>query len=121
MAVPSPTADDTERLMQACVAKATRILMLVEAPLGSWGEMTDLGVASVRPDYQIRELLFGLHYQPEWDLDAVLEGATAEMVIRQGLQTDPASFPAERLPDVERALAAARSWIKLDLVGLGVA
>jgi len=112
---PTPPEDEA-RLTQAVIAKATRILSLVESPLGLWGEMTDLGPASVKPDWQIRELLFGLHYS-----GMPVPEVSADMVIRQGLQTDPAGFPTANLPDVERAIAAARSWIAHDLQGFGIA
>jgi hypothetical protein len=112
----TPTPEDEARLTQAVVAKAVRILSLVEAPLGIWGEMTDMGPASVKPDWQIRELLFGLHYS-----GMAVPEVSADMVIRQGLQTDPATFPADKLPDIDRAIAAARSWIAHDLQGFGIA
>jgi hypothetical protein len=115
--VPVPTPiEDEARLTQAVVAKAVRILSLVEAPLGLWGEMTDMGPASVKPDWQIRELLFGLHYS-----GMAVPEVSADVVIRQGLQTDPATFPADKLPDIDRAIAAARSWIAHDLQGFGIA
>lgn len=110
------TPEDEARLEQAVIAKATRILMLVEAPLGIWGEMGEMGPAAVRPDWQIRELLYGLHYS-----EADVPDVTTDVVIRQGLQTDPDTFPADRLDDVERAINSARSWIAHDLVGIGVA
>jgi hypothetical protein len=79
------------------------------APLGTFGELTELGMSTVRPDYQIAELLFGLRLT-EWDL--ALDGlVTPDDVIRQGLQANPATFPAERLPDVERAIDTAVSWV----------
>ena len=112
----NPTPEDEARLVQAVVAKAVRILSLIEAPLGVWGEMTDMGMASVKPDWQIRELLFGLHYS-----GMPVPEVSADMVIRMGLQTDPASFPTDKLSDVERAIAAARSWIAHDLQGFGIA
>lgn len=116
------TPDEEARLIQAVAAKATRILMLAEAPLGVWGEITEMGVAQTRPDYQIRELLFGLHYRgADLDVDTITAAVDPEMVIRQGLQTDPANFPPDRLPDVERAIDAARSWVASEVVGFGAA
>jgi hypothetical protein len=38
-------------------------------------------------------------------------------VIRVGLSADPATFPADKLPDVERALEAAISWVSAELEG----
>ncbi len=111
------TPEDEARLEQAVVAKATRILKLVESPLGLWGEMAEMGPAAVKPDWQIRELLYGLHYLEV----ATAPVVTTDMVIRQGLQTDPASFPVALLPDVQRAIDSAQSWVAHDLVGIGVA
>lgn len=113
-----PTVAEAARLTQAVVAKATRILVLIEAPLGSWGEMTELGQSAVRPDYQIRELLLGLHYR-ELDLSGL--DVTTDMVIRAGLQTDPAGFPTDRIPDVQRAIDTALDWVGAELVGFGAA
>lgn len=105
----TPTAEQLERITQAIIAKATRILVSVEAPLGVWGELSEFGIATVRPDYQSDELLFGLRLT-EWDVDLTTL-VTADDVIRVGLQTVPADFPAERIPDVERSIAAAVSWL----------
>jgi hypothetical protein len=115
-----PTAEQLERLAQAAIAKATRFLILPEAPLGSWGEMTEFGMAVIRPDYAIAELLQGLHF-----LGLVIDWSaivTTDDVIRVGLQADPTDLPAARLPDVERALAAAEQWIEQELEeGIGIA
>ena len=66
MTLPAPTPSEEARLAQAIIAKATRILLLAATPLGLAGEVTEFGVATVRPDYQIKELLFGLHL-PDWE------------------------------------------------------
>jgi hypothetical protein len=108
-----PTSEETERITQAVIHKATRILVLAGAPLGTFGELTEFGMPTVRPDYQVAELLFGLRLS-EWELD--LAGlVTTDDVIRQGLQTDPATFPADRVPDVQRAIDSAVSWVDLYL------
>lgn len=111
MAVLQETYED--RLKQAIIAKATRFLVMMEAPLGSWGEMTEFGMASVKPDYQIRELLYGMRFRGvPYDLATLV---TTEDVIRAGLQVtqdESYSFPAHRIPDVERAIGAACSWIE---------
>jgi hypothetical protein len=110
-----PTAAEEARLGQAAIAKATRFLVLPEAPLGSWGELSEFGMAVVRPDYAITELLFGLHFRHlTIDWDSIV---TADDVIRVGLSADPATFPADKLPDVERALEAAISWVSAELEG----
>lgn len=116
----TPTAGQNARLAAAAIAKATRFLVLPEAPLGSWGEMSEYGMAVVRPDHSIRELLEGLHFT-ELGIDWA-SIVTNDDVIRNGLQADPADLPAERLPDITRALAAAEEWIELELAeGIGIA
>lgn len=103
------TVETVEALEQALIQKSARILALSKAPLGSWGELNEFGVATVRMDHEIQELLYGLRFV-NWavDLPSLVDTDT---VIRVGLQTDPATFPTERLPDVERAIAAAARWI----------
>lgn len=114
------TAEVTERLTQAVLAKAVRILLLVEAPLGSFGELSEFGMAVVRPDYQQTELLYGLRYTT-WDIDLTTL-VTADDVIRAGLQADGSDFPESRMVDVTRAIDAAVSWIASELLdGIGVA
>lgn len=118
MVAPTPTPEELARVTQAVIAKATRILQLVEAPLGTIGEVTELGVAVTRPDYQATELLYGLRWR-DWgivDIDVPVED-----VIRQGLQTDPATYPPDRIPDVQRAIDSAVSWVLEALRGLGAA
>jgi hypothetical protein len=77
-------------------------------------------MATVRPDYSILELLYGLHFlELELDWDTVV---TADDVIRNGLNADPATFPTDKVGDVERALTAAEDWIEHELAGgVGVA
>lgn len=103
------TAEATERLKQSVIQKATRILMLSKAPLGSWGELNEFGVATVRADYEIQELLYGLRFV-NWDVD-LQAIATVDEVIRIGMQADPDTFPTDRLPDVQMAIDAASSWV----------
>ena len=96
--IPLPTTpEDDARIVQACISKAARILALAEAPLGVWGEITEMGMAETKPDYQIRELLFGFHYGGI-DVLTITADVTTEMVITQGLQTDPATFPVLPAP-----------------------
>lgn len=117
----APTESQSARLALAAIGKATRLLVLPEAPLGTWGELTEFGAAVVRPDYSIGELLYGLHFrelEPEDWADIV----TTDDVIRVGLNADPETFPAVKLPDVERALTSAIDWITEELRGgVGVA
>jgi hypothetical protein len=114
------TAQITARLTQAVLAKAVRILLLVEAPMGSFGELSEFGMAMVRPDYQQTELLKGLRYiNWEEDLTALV---TSEDVIRAGLQADPSDFPEARMGDVDRAIDAAVSWVASEVLdGMGIA
>ena len=118
----SELAPQTEsRLAQAVIAKATRIIVLAEAPLGSWGEITDFGIATVRPDYQIKELLYGLHVG-DWELSDLSNLVEVDDVIRAGLQADPDTFPIARRQDIQRAIDAAVDWVHQDLDGgFGVA
>lgn len=105
----TPTAEVQERLVGAVIQKATRILMLSKASLGSWGELNEFGVATVRADHEIQELLYGLRFT-NWNVDLVTL-VTTDMVIRVGMQTEPSTFPSDRLPDVQRAIESAVSWV----------
>lgn len=108
VAVPA-TPETVDRLKQAVIQKATRILMLSGAPLGSWGALNEFGVATVRADHEVQELLYGLRFV-NWDVDLTAVVATDD-VVRQGMGADPATFPTEKVPDVDRAIAAAASWV----------
>jgi hypothetical protein len=105
----TPTTETEERLAQALIQKATRILMLSKAPLGSWGELNEFGVATVRSDHEIQELLYGLRFV-NWNVDLPTLVDT-DTVIRVGMQADPSTFPTDRIPDVQRAIDAAASWL----------
>lgn len=115
----TPTAEQIERFTQAIIFKAVRFLKLPEAPFGFSG-VTDWGMATVRPDYEIEELLYGLRFR-DWDIDLSILVITDD-VIRVGLQTDPADFPAASLPDVQRAIDSAISWVAHKVLGgVGIA
>lgn len=107
----------TDRYALAVVQKATRLLMLGESPLGVWGELTEAGQAAVRPDWNITEVLYGLRYLETPDLEELV---TVDDVIRAGLGHDPDDYPADKLPDVTRALSAACSWVEDYCGGLGI-
>lgn len=110
-----PANDEiTARLVGAVIQKATRILMLSKASLGSWGELNEFGVATVRADHEIQELLYGLRFV-NWDVDLVALVDTDD-VIRVGLQANPATFPSDKVPDVQRAIEGAASWVALYLL-----
>lgn len=113
----TPTPDQAEALKLAVAYKAVRFLAFPGAPLGAWGEVGEggVGVVTVRSDAQIRELLYGLGGH-EWEIPDV----TADDVIRAGFETDPATFPADRVADVERAIVAAKQWVSEYLRSNGV-
>jgi hypothetical protein len=114
MTLPAPTLGQEERLKTALIQKAARFLIFPEGPLGFFGEISELGQPFVRPDYQIRELLFGLHLT-EWTVEDLAGMVTTDDVIRAGLQAKPATFPTDRLPDVQRSIEAAADWIMTEL------
>lgn len=110
-----PTVLQEERITQALIMKATRILVMADAPLGTWGEPTEFGLATVRPDYQIRELLYGLHLTVDVTAEDLAALVTVDDVIRNGLQLDPASLPTDRQDDVQRCIDAAADWVATNL------
>lgn len=112
----SPTDPESARLAMAVAAKAARLLALSEAPLGTVGEMTEWGIAVVRPDYNISELLYGLRYR-KWTPAELTGLIAAADVVRMSLGAQAAGFPADRLADVERAISAAISWLDEELKG----
>jgi hypothetical protein len=121
MTLPDATAGQTERLRSALIQKAARFLIFPTGPLGFYGEMSEWGTPTAKPDYQIAELLKGLH-QTVAEIEDLAGLITTDDVIRNGLQADPTTFPAERLPDVQRAIDAAADWVRDELwVAWGVA
>jgi hypothetical protein len=109
--VPGPSPEQTERIKTAVILKATRFLLMSEASLGWWGEATEFGVATVKPDYALRELLYGLHLTVDVDVASVAALVTVDEVIRNGLQLEPGSLPVGRQEDVERCIDAAADWV----------
>ena len=116
----TPTPEQTERFAQAVIQKATRFLKLPEAPFGHSGVM-EWGTATVRPDFEIQELLYGLRFR-EWDIDLTTL-VTPDDVIRFGLQLDPVDLGGPMVTaDIQRAIDAAVSWIAVSVLeGTGVA
>lgn len=117
MAVPESAYE--ARLKQAIIAKAVRFFVQLQAPLGTF-EVGDLGAANVRSDFQIQELLYGLHFRGvHYDLTELV---TVADVVRSGLNIGAgASLAAEKQQDVQRAIDAACSWIEDELnSGYGV-
>lgn len=108
-----------QALKSALIQKATRFLVMSGAPLGRWGNSNEIGLSQIRPDYEVAEMLLGLRGQ-DWDVDLETLVSTDE-VIRVGLQTEPGDYPLESLPDVERAISAACSWVASYLIGVGLA
>ena len=120
MVAVAPTPEVEARLVQAVIAKAVRILLLIDAPLGSFGELTEFGQSTVRPDFQQAELLYGLRFI-DWDVDFTTL-VTTDDVIRAGLKAEPTDFPIARIPDVQRAIDAAASWVAVEILGgIGIA
>jgi hypothetical protein len=120
LTLPAPTEGQTERLRSAIIQKATRFLVIHHDPLG-FGDIGELGPVSVRPDYPTRDFLFGLH-APDWEVEDLAALVTPDDVIRNGFGADPAQFPPERIPDVQREIDAAADWIRTELHGaFGVA
>jgi hypothetical protein len=116
----TPTPEQQERMVQAVIAKATRFYVLAQAPLGTWGEVTEFGVATVKKDHQIVELLYGLRFR-NWDVDLAAL-VTTDHVIRQGLEHSVDDFEDDKIPDVQRAIDSAISWIAHYLLeGVGLA
>ena len=113
LAPPSP--EQSQRLAQAVIQKAARFYLMGESPLGTVGEVSEFGQAVLKPDYLVRETLYGLHHTVEVDAASLMALVSAEDVIRVGLGTDPDGFPTVRLPDVDRALAAAVDWVVTNL------
>ena len=126
----APTESQLARLKLAIVQKAVRLLVLPEAPFGSFGEITEYGRTAVRPDFAIKELLYGFRGKDfntydedgelveEFDIDDVV--VTSDDVIRMGFD-DPEVFTAEREADVDAAIDAAKSWVADYIAGVGVA
>lgn len=113
-----PTAEQIERFTHAVIFKAVRFLKLPEAPFGHSG-VTEWGMATVRPDFEIEELLYGLRFR-EWDIDLTTL-VTTDDVIRVGLQIDPDDWVGTEA-DVQRAIDAAISWVADRVLnGVGIA
>ncbi len=106
----TPTANEALRIKGAIISKAIRLLVLPEAPFGSFGETADFGgmQVSVKPDYSIKEQLYGLVGQ-----HLAVSGVSPDTddVIRNGLNIDPSDFPTYKVEDVTRALGAATDWV----------
>ncbi len=106
----TPSTNEAQRLKSAIISKAVRLLVLPEAPFGSFGETADFGgmQVTVKPDYAIKETLYGLVGQ-----HLILTSLTIVIadVIRNGLNIDPADFPSYKNVDVTRALNAATDWV----------
>lgn len=105
----------------AIKAAANRQLQLTYAALGLVGEVTEFGVASVRPPYGIIEVLRGLRL-PEWEVEDLAGLVTTDDVIRAGLGVEPSTFPTDRIPDVQMAIDSAAEYVRAEVWGaFGVA
>lgn len=110
----TPTAEATERIKSALIQKTIRIMMLNKTPLGVHGELNEFGIVTVRADYEIQELLYGLRFV-NWNID-IQTLADTDDVIRVGLQLNPDDYPTDRLPDVQMAIDSAASWVAMYLL-----
>ncbi len=119
MTAPAPSIGEEAQLASAIILEAAR--QLIMPPLGLTGEVTEFGVASVRPPYGVVELLRGRRV-PEWEVADLAALVTVDDVIRAGLGVEPSTFPTDRLPDVQRAILSAAEWVRAEVWGaFGVA
>ena len=119
---PAPTLEQLEQLRIALIHKAARLFVTVPGGMGG-GDFTEFTPASLRPDYAIEELLFGMRGPARcWDWDTLdLESlVTVENVITVGLEGQPDSQAFDR-DEIESALLAASAWLKSKLTGWGMA
>lgn len=118
---PTPTAAQAEVMKSAIIQKAIRFLMLPGSPLGAYGEFSEGGVGSMslRPDYAIREMLYGLGGR-NWDIDLTTL-VTPEDVIRIGFNADPDSLPEGSEADIQTAIESACHWVAEYLLSNGFA
>lgn len=107
-----PTTEQAAQLKEAVIAKATRIFLQSPAALGYVGELGEMGMATVRPDYQIRELLHGLRFV-DWDIDHT-DFPSQDEVLEQGLQTS--GLTTAKLDLIDDAIAAAWSWVANEIL-----
>lgn len=97
-----------DRISQAVLFKAIRIYSLMEAPMGYRGS-TDFDQSTVRPDFTIKELLYGLRFRGvPYDLTALV----SDDDVIKAMELDPDEFPSADLPKVQTALSAACSWVE---------
>jgi hypothetical protein len=100
-----PTALAIAQARQAAKAKAVRFLSLPGAPFGALGDGEGgMGVAMLRPDYAIRELLFGLSVY-DWT------AAVTSDVIIDALGGDHNYSSAYNGSEISRARDAAVAWV----------
>lgn len=113
------TDSQTERVTQAVIQKAGRLMKFPEAPFGHSG-VSDWGPARVLADNQIEELLMGLRFQ-EWDILYEDLAITPEDVIRVCFKSNEDDYQGDT-DDIQRAIDSAISWVGtlLDPEGVGL-
>jgi hypothetical protein len=112
------------RLKLAIIQRSTRLLALPDKPFGAAGEMTEYGSLALRPDFAIKELLFGIPRSvtvPEEDSDGeglseldqveVTVGDVKSFTNESGILTDA------KEDQIELSIEAARDWIHEYLQG----
>lgn len=103
-------------LRLAVIQKAVRLLALVETPYGTVGEMTEYGVRTMRPDFAIRELLFGLR---GLGFDTNDVEVSVDDVLAVGFD-NPAVVPELKEDIIEEAILGAKFWCNQMLKGYSV-
>lgn len=104
-----PTALAIAQARQAAKAKAVRFLSLPGAPFGALGDGEGgMGVAMLRPDYAIRELLFGLSVY-DWT-ESHFAAVTSDVII-DALGGDHNYSSAYNGSEISRARDAAVAWV----------
>lgn len=119
---PAPTLEQLEQLRIALIHKAARLYVTVPGGMGG-GDFTEYTPASLRPDYAIEELLFGMRGPArlwDWTTLDLTTLATVENVIVIGLEGQANSTAYDR-DEIESALLAACAWLKSRLTGWGMA
>ena len=110
MTLPVATTNDEARIASAIIFKASRFKGFPDAPFGFAGEVGEFGVATVQTDRATVEMLYGLLAGvdlAEVDLDALV--TTDDVIVAMG--HDPATYPTDLVPVIQRALDSAVSWI----------
>jgi len=98
-------------MKSAIIQKAIRFLMLAGSLLGAYGEFSEGGGGSMslRPDYAIRELLYGRAWRNS-DIDSTTL-VTPGDGIRIGFNADPEARPEGSDEYIQTAIDSACHWV----------